>query len=128
VNREQHSFKLVAESRQKLGADALAALRAHGCVMVIGGPGRHQLIFEADAPDYASAVESAIAAIERLPGEPHVVEITGVPLPMPGLRIETTLTRAEWDSPGQGSAHERTAPLEPRGRFDWRAWFGRRGR
>jgi hypothetical protein len=89
-----HEFSLVAESGQRLGPEAFVALRPYGCVALSGPRGeRYEILFEAEAPDYLTAVQGAIDALEALSPSTRVTEITCNPVPM----IRTTLSREDWD-------------------------------
>jgi hypothetical protein len=97
-----HEFSLVVERDVPLSGAELAALRPYGCVAISrDDAGRGVAMFETEHGTYHEAVEAAIRAAEALGEDARVTEITGVPMPMPGLRIVTTLTRAEWERLGE---------------------------
>jgi hypothetical protein len=74
------------------------SLFARGCVLLTQrDDGRQVADFERRGGSYHEAVSAAIEALERAASGLRVVEIEGVPFPMEGFQIRTTLTREEFE-------------------------------
>jgi hypothetical protein len=101
-----HQYTLVLERDEPLTAGDLVQLRRYGCVLVTrNADGRDVAVFETDG-EYSTVVEAAIAAGEALGHGGRVVEISGEPAPLEGVRLRTTLTRDQWDRHGVPPAED----------------------
>jgi hypothetical protein len=121
--RAVHQFSLGVECPAPPGSEDLVALRPQGCVAISRREdGLTVALFESAAVDYFAAVEDAIRAVETLSPDSRVVEITGAPMPMPGLRLETTLSREDFERAGRPSG---AAPTPDAPHSNWRARIAR---
>jgi len=88
-------FTLVVSRDIPLTGEELVRLRPYGCVLISRREdGNGAAVFETASVSYFDAVDAAIDAVESLGA--RVLEITGEPVRLRGVRIATTVTRDQW--------------------------------